>query len=110
MDTLIGDAKGEVSLEKDKDVVELIKKAEEIDIDLVSKKGIQKTTKAFVDLFGGHTGKTLDIIFSDPVKASTSLGTILLANQEKPALELVPLIVSEADVVPQELDCYAYFP
>jgi hypothetical protein len=84
----------EDSLATDPDVAKLVKAAYKLEWKLDNRKVLKESTGEMVDLLLDHDGKKVDIP-QDRQEAIKKIGPLIVANREKSASEVIPVIVKE---------------
>jgi hypothetical protein len=93
IDRLIDEASGkEDSSATDPEVAELVKAAKKLEWNLSTRKDLKESTGGMVDLLLKHDGKKVDIP-QDRQEAIKKIGPLIVANREKEASEIIPVIV-----------------
>jgi hypothetical protein len=95
MNRVIDQAKGKEdpdALAADPDVVKLVKAANELEWKLDNRKDVKASTGGMVDLLLSHDGKKVDIP-QDRQDAIKAVGPLIVANKEKSASEVIPVII-----------------
>jgi hypothetical protein len=92
---LLDDGSGkEDSSATDPDVAMLVKAAKKLEWNLSTRKDVKESTGGMVDLLLNHDGKKVDIP-QDRQEAVKKVGPLIVANREKEASEIIPVIVKE---------------
>jgi hypothetical protein len=96
MDRLIDEAEGkeDSSAAISDDVVKLVKAASKLEWKLNNRKDLKSSTGGMVDLLLEHDGKKVDIP-QDRQEAIKKVGPVIVANRDKSASEVIPVIVKE---------------
>lgn len=95
IDRLLDEASGkEDSSATDPDVAKLVKAANKLEWKLNNRKELKESTGGMVDLLLEHDGKKVDIP-QDRQEAIKKVGPLIVANREKKASEIIPVIVKE---------------
>jgi hypothetical protein len=95
IDRLLDEGSGkQESLDTDPDVAKLVKAANKLEWNLNNRKDLKASTGGLVDLLLGHDGKKVDIP-QDRLEAIKKVGPLVVANKEKSASEVIPVLVKE---------------
>jgi hypothetical protein len=80
--------------ETNPDVAKLVKAANKLEWKMNNRKELKESTGGMVDLLLEHDGKKVDIP-QDRQEAIKKVGPLIVANREKKASEIIPIIVKE---------------
>jgi hypothetical protein len=95
MDRLIDVAAGkEDSSSADPDVAKLVKAAKKLEWKLNNRKDLKSSTGGMVDLLLDFDGKKVDIP-QDRMEAIKKVGPVIVANRDKSASEVIPVLIKE---------------
>jgi len=106
MQRLIDAAKGKeasVDASTDVDIAKLVKKASNSSWNLDSREGVRFATESVIQLFKEHPGKKVDIPGEDAA-ARQKVGPFIVANKDKSAAEIIPILVKEFGFVEDKED------